>query len=312
MSALSQELDQFEQERLNIIQKAKKPRLFGLVFCLSAIPLFYFFENPIWGILTIIVGIIIFSVGEYPKKVFAKKFKEEVISKLVKHLHADLHYDPSGGFHYSFLYDQGLINTSPNRGKSEDRIHGMVGATAIDLCEQLVEKKTTTTDSKGRTKTHIQQLFKGLVLSADFHKSFNGETVILPDWAENSSWSWLAKKFQSSSRDGNRIVQLENPEFEKLFAVYSSDQVEARYLLSTSMMDRMVKLYQKLSASSTCKIMIRFHNEKMIMAIDWSNNFFEYEFKKTVKEEVEETYTELELCTGIVEDLNLNTRIWSK
>lgn len=312
MTDLSTELAQFEQERLDIIQKAKKPRLAAALICLSAIPTFTFLENGFWGVLCIIVAVIVFAIGEYPKTVFAKKFKQQVISKLVKHLHPDLDYDAAGGFHYSFLYDQGLINTTPNQGKSEDRIFGKIGATSIDLCEQKVERKTTTTDSKGRTQTRIDQLFKGLVISADFHKSFVGETVILPDWAESSGWSWLAKKFQSSSRDGNRIVSLENPEFEKLFAVYSSDQVEARYLLSPAMMDRMVKLYHKLSKSANCKIMIRFFNDKMIMAIDWSNNFFEYDFKKTAKEEVTETYEELALCTGIVEDLNLNTRIWSK
>lgn len=312
MSELSTELAQFEQERQAIIQKAKKPRIAAVLIGLSALPVFLLLDNSFWGFLCILAAVIVLAIGEYPKTVFAKKFKQKVIAKLVKHLHPDLDYDPAGGFHYSFLYDQGLINTKPNQGKSEDRIFGKIGATAIDLCEQKVERKTTTTDSKGKTQTRIEQLFKGLVISADFHKSFAGETVILPDWAENSGWSWLAKKFQSNSRDGNRIVALENPEFEKLFAVYSSDQVEARYLLSPAMMDRMVSLHNKLSSSASCKIMIRFFNDKMIMAIDWSNNFFEYDFKKTAKEEVAETYEELELCTGIVEDLNLNTRIWSK
>ena len=312
MSDLSQLLSDLEQERINIIKKAKRPRIIAVIIALASLPVFTYYDSMLFGIIILVVAFIVFAVGEYPKIVFAEKFKQNVITKLIKHLHPELDYDPKGGFHYNFLHDQGLIRSTPTRGKSEDRIYGKIGATAIDLCEQLVEKVTTTTDSKGNKKTHVEKLFKGLVISADFHKSFNGETVILPDWAESSAWTWLAKKFQSSKRDGNRMVALENPDFEKLFAVYSSDQVEARYLLSPAMMDRMVKLYEKLSASSNCKIMMRFHDEKMIMAIDWGNNFFEYDFKKTVAEEVKETYSELELCTGIVEDLNLNTRIWSK
>ena len=37
-------------------------------------------------------------------------------------------------------------------------------------------------------------------------------------------------------------MKLENPDFEKTFDVYSTDQIEARYLLSPSMMERLLAL----------------------------------------------------------------------
>jgi hypothetical protein len=272
----------------------------------------FFTDNLLAAVVFVIAGIIMFFVAEAPKRKFKKLFKEKVVSQLAKQIDSSIEYQPTGGWSYSFLYDIGLLNTQPNQGRSEDSFSGRMGATDIKFCELLAEKKTTHVDSNGKTRTTVEQLFKGLVLEADFHKSFKGETVILPDWAERSSWKWLAKKFQAKSRDGNRIVALENPEFEKLFAVYGSDQVEARYLLSPSMMQRMVDLYHKLSASASCKISILFKSEKMYLAVDWNHNFFEYDFRKSVAEEVKETYEELKLCTGIVEDLNLNTRIWGK
>lgn len=41
--------------------------------------------------------------------------------------------------------------------------------------------------------------------------------------------------------------KLEDPEFEKHFAVYSSDQVQAGYILSTSLMSRIVDFKEKSS-----------------------------------------------------------------
>ena len=311
MSDLANVLADFEQERISILQKTRRPKLIALVLLVIAIPLF-FLEYILPSIACGIGAVIAFVISELPKQRFKQSFKEKVVGELAKQIDPSVTYAPKGGWHYTFLHDIGLINTRPNQGKSEDFFKGRIGETDIAFCEQKAEKKTTRTDSKGRTTTHIEKLFSGLVLEADFHKSFQGETIILPDWAENSGWTWLAKKFQANSRDGNKIVQLENPEFEKLFAVYGSDQVEARYILSPAMMTRMVALYKKLSSSSKCKIFVAFKAEKMYLAIDWNNNFFEYDFSKSVEEEVRETFDELKLCTGIVEDLNLNTRIWSK
>ncbi|MCD7879400.1 MAG: DUF3137 domain-containing protein [Candidatus Gastranaerophilales bacterium] len=40
-------------------------------------------------------------------------------------------------------------------------------------------------------------------------------------------------------------VHLESPEFEKLYDVYSTDQIEARYLITTAFMQRLVDLEKK-------------------------------------------------------------------
>jgi hypothetical protein len=312
MSEFSAFLEELEEERLAIIKRAKKPRLVALILVLGSVPAFVFIENNFVGGALIVAAIVSFIIGEYPKMGFTRKFKNTVIGKLVNHMHAGLQYNPTGGFHYSFLHEHGLLSRSPNQGKSEDRIHGKIGATEIDLCEQLVEKKTTTIDSKGRKQTHIEQLFKGLVVSADFNKSFQSETIIVPDKGDSGKWEWMAKKLEAKSKGGKKMVRLEDPEFEKIFTVYSTDQVESRYLLSTAFMQRLVQLHQKLSAIAKPEIFLSFKNERMILAVNWSANFFEFDFSKTVHEEVKETAEELKICTDVVEDLNLNTRIWSK
>ena len=67
----------------------------------------------------------------------------------------------------------------------------------------------------------------------DFNKHFNVKTYVLTDTAEKM-FGFLGKKLQSMNSSRDDLVYLENPDFEKQFVVYSSDQIEARYILSPS------------------------------------------------------------------------------
>ncbi|MFK7953897.1 MAG: DUF3137 domain-containing protein [Ekhidna sp.] len=310
-SSLKQLFIELETERQEILVKEKKPRLIGTIICICSIPIFIFTETFI-GFIVLSVGGFFLIIAHTLQQPFVKKFKSTVIGQLVKLISPDLEYDPKGGFDISYLHDAGLVRERPTICKSEDRIYGKVGATDIDLCEHRLQKKVTTTDSKGNRKTKIVTLFSGLVVSADFHKNFNGTMLIVPDTADSASWKWAAKQLEIKSKGDQKIVRLEDPEFEKTYTVYATDQIEARYILSPSFMQRMVKMHQKLNNKAKASISISFRNDRMIMAIHWQNNFFEYTFHKSVEEEVKETLEELKLCTDIVDELNLNTRIWSK
>ena len=106
------------------------------------------------------------------------------------------------------------------------------------------------------------------------------------------------------------LVLLEDPEFERMFAVYGTDQVEARYVLSPALMER-IKNYRK---KSNRKIHLAFAQSNIYVAISCHQSLFEPKlFTSVLKfEPIQEYFEELQLAIGIVEDLDLNTRIWSK
>ena len=106
------------------------------------------------------------------------------------------------------------------------------------------------------------------------------------------------------------MVELENPEFEKLFTVYGTDQIEARYILSTSLMERLVNYRRKANTS----LHLSFIHSKLYVALPVSKNLFEPNvFSSGVKSGyLKEYFSYLELVTGIIDDLNLNLRIWGK
>ena len=83
---------------------------------------------------------------------------------------------------------------------------------------------------------HYDTVFHGLVGSFTFPKKFEGQTVIL---ADKSSF---ARFFDGAVQEGDRVHLEEAPDFDRKYAVYSTDQVEARYLLTPAFMERFLQL----------------------------------------------------------------------
>jgi Protein of unknown function (DUF3137) len=153
------------------------------------------------------------------------------------------------------------------------------------------------------------QIFKGLFFVGDFNKNFQGHTIVVPDYAERYLGN-LAQDLQALNQQRGQLVRLEDPEFEKLFAVYSTDQIEARYLLSPSLMQRLVDFTKKARRETFVSLI----NDKIYIAIKYDEDLFEPKLFKTMVDftPVREYFETLQLMMGIVEELNLNRRIWTK
>ena len=67
-------------------------------------------------------------------------------------------------------------------------------------------------------------------------------------------------------------VTLEDPIFEKKFDVYSTDQIEARYLLTTSFMERLLELSSSYGDSD---LQCSFYNDRLLLMIASRKNHFE-------------------------------------
>jgi hypothetical protein len=114
-----------------------------------------------------------------------------------------------------------------------------------------------------------------------------------------------------NKQHANELIKLEDPEFERLFAVYGTDQIEARYILSTSLMQRLVELQKKVQR----ELRVSFVDDNVYIAISSKNkNLFEPRiFRSLVNfQPILEYFETLQMMIGIVEDLNLNRRIWKQ
>jgi hypothetical protein len=311
------ELHELEEQRLAAFARGQKALLISLAVCvgLGALILLvvYFQQGSVfWWLLLagLVLGLIIgLSIRHQKLQKFKVFFKDRVIAAIVTNISPGLFYDAQLEISRPEFRESGLFSTYPDRYSGEDLIQGRYVKTDFRLSEIHAEERRQRKTKNG-TQTYYVTIFKGLFLIADFHKHFRGRTFVLPDNSERIFGDWLSKKLQYFSGGRGDLVYLEDPEFERHFKVYSDDQVEARYILSTSMMWDILELRRRFATG----IRLSFIDSKIYLAIPSSRNFLEPDIKKdlTAPETVYLLYAEVELLLKLIDDLNLNTRIWSK
>lgn len=266
---------------------------------------FIFFPIGVIALLLVIVYGVRLMTSDY-----VGDFKARVIGGIVRFIDEDLVYARNKHIPLAAFMESRLFQGTPNRYRGDDYVSGVIGETRVDFSEVHAEYRVNTVDGSGRPKTNWYTLFKGLFFIADFNKDFRGRTVVLPDTAEKLFGSVLGSTLQSWNRSRGELVKLEDPEFEKYFVVYGSSQIESRYILSTSLMKRILDFRKKTNRD----VFISFVGSKIFVAIQYPKDLFEPNLFMTTLDfnQAREYFEDLRLAVDIVEDLNLNTRIWSK
>ena len=154
------------------------------------------------------------------------------------------------------LWKKNKLLPSWDRVSFEDQMSGKYQNNAFNFCEAHLEKRST--DSDGNTTWNT--VFRGILLNVDFQRKFLGRTVVLRD----------AGIFNAKKKAGMKKVGLVDPKFEKIFEAYGTDQVEARYLLTPTFMQKLVDLENSVSGK---KIRFGFLNDRLHVAVEAPNQF---------------------------------------
>ncbi|MEO0339403.1 MAG: DUF3137 domain-containing protein, partial [Bacteroidota bacterium] len=291
-------------------KKARTEAIFAAIFGAPAVILLWLFDGDIQWLSVPPGGGALYYFYRYNKawKIFRTSYKERVVRKIIEVTNPDWVYHPDERITREVYHKSEIFRTGVDRYNGDDLLSGMIGETDFACSELHTEYKTTTTDSKGRTKTTYHTIFKGLFFHADFHKHFHGKTFVLPDRSEKMFGNF-GKAFQKLSTRGE-LVTLEDPKFEEEFAVYATDQQEARYILTPTMMEAMCRL-KELHGKT---FYFSFIDTRVYCAISISEKLFEPPlFKSGVNyENVRKIYELIKINESIVAELNLNTRIWTK
>lgn len=267
-------------------------------------------EGGVWlYVLLGLAAVVIAVVAAGRHKELRAEFKREIVTRVVRYFSPAVRYSPGSGIDRAKFRRGALFKQGIDRYRAEDHVAGKLGLTEFEVSEVHAEYKQTTRDSKGRTSTTWHTIFRGLYLVADFNKAFHGQTVVLPDSLEQA-FGWLGQKLQGMNLVRGQLIKLEDVEFEKAFVVYGDDQVEARYILTPVLMQRMLELRRNVGG----RVYFSFTGSQVHVAIPSGQNHFEPRLSRalTLDHSAEEYYQDLVLMTGIIEDLNLNTRIWTK
>ena len=199
-----------------------------------------------------------------------------------------------------------LFNDTIDRYSGNDLVSGSIDNTAIKFSDIHAQKVSR--DSKGRE--HRSTIFKGLFMVAEFNKKLKGRTIVLPDSAEKLFGSLIGSWLQNNNFTRNDLIKMDSSEFEKAFVVYGTDQIEARYILTHSMMHRILEYKKRVKKD----ISLAFVGEKLYVAVHYNEDLFEPTvFTSLLKMEVMLNYIKgLQLAISIIEELKLNEKLWSK
>ena len=279
----------------------------GIGLLLVLLPLAHgFISFAVFGI-ALTYGLITLNRVSGTKTQYKSRYKQEVIAALLREFSHDIRFSPNQGISQAEFTGSQLFKTQPDRYHTEDLILGKLEKTHFHFAEVHAEYKTETHTKHGR-REYWHTILKGVVFVADFNKNFNGITVVRPKDLGSSLGAWFSENIYSFSN--KEVVRLENEAFNGNFVTYSTDQVEARYLLTPALMEKINELNQR---SSHC-ISLSFIRSSVYIAFPLSHNYFEPPLFKSLSREdlLDNDLNILRFMFGIVDDLDLNIRIWTK
>lgn len=142
--------------------------------------------------------------------------------------------------------------------------------------------------------------FRGVFIEFDMNKNFEGHTFILERAVTNRGIKFDHSKFEE--------VKLEDPEFMEKYKIYSNNQVEARYVLTTAFIERFKNMKVAFKAKY---IRASFKDGKIIIAIDAGRDLFQMANLNTDTDSntFVEIFNEIMSIRELINALKLNEKI---
>jgi hypothetical protein len=262
-------VNQFEQNRIKSLQKLRTNSVVAvsliLLIIFGIIILYINVDNRnVTSNTTSVAGAIILAICVWwflPISNYKSAVKSSIFPRIFKFFGNDFYYcHMNTGLSIKSLIPSNIL-PKHDEADTEDYIQGSYKGVSLQIVEANL-KKVRRNSNGGRSRRTI---FKGIFIQVDLHKKFSGKTIVKKDYGMVANM--LGDKFNTLD-----TVRLEDPVFEKMFQVYSDDQVEARYLLTTSFMDRLINLADIFGGKG---IQCSFYDDKLLFMIPSKQNRFE-------------------------------------
>lgn len=221
-----------EGDRIAAVKTARRSVVIGAIVAVAGVAAsLAAFRIPALAFLSGVVGIGIGIWGRQGVSKLKGEAKDLIVAPVVREL--SLTFDSTPG-QVASISNHREVRLVPDwdRASFEDRVTGSRHGVDFELFEAHLEDRRTTT-SNGKTRTRWVTVFRGQCLRFKFHKTFYGRTLVSRD-------SGFFNRFGGGG--GLERAALEDPRFEKVFEVYTTDQVESRFLLTPDLMQRLIEL----------------------------------------------------------------------
>lgn len=242
-------IQNFEQERISHLES-----VVGISAILIFIPvliIFSDFKNSSDS--SIEIAVLSFSLAIFIyiiiKKDFERKIKSLIMHAVCK-CFGDLKWS-CNSYNLSPMFSASELIDDYDRVEFDDIFSGKFK----DVNYEIIESKFTLGSNRDKST-----VFDGVIIKLDMNKPFLGRTVIRPSSLLHSSPHPILKH-----------TELEDIQFEKKFDVFTDDEVEARYLITPSFMERLNEMKVAFKANS---VSCAFYEKSLLIALSTSKDLF--------------------------------------
>ena len=240
------------------------------------------------------------SIGKAQEE-YNEFYKEVFIPALIKDIDESFTYSAYGGISQSEFNAAGIYR--PSAFYSEDSVRGVYKGVKFSLCEVINHEREYPRINNKYVAIFIllkyafdkYSDFKGSVLKCEFNKKFNGKTVA------------VSKDFNTKFLGEKEL--LDDVKFNENFRVFTTDKVEARYLLTPKFMGKlnMLKAYKNTLKSPSAAFM----DNKFYLFCFSRRNFFEGRlFDKLDIAEARREQRYVRQMLSVIDELNLSLDIY--
>lgn len=250
----------------------------------------------------VVIFLFPFLLGAAKKKrdKYVVMYKKNVVSKIISFFEPNWKYELDAHIGAPEYNSSKLFKQPYDIFSGNHLVTGVIDKTDF---KSSVLNVNYITRAGGREETHT--IFSGFFFHADFNKYFKGETFVTYGDLKSQAMTISGISVATSA------VKLENLEFSKLFLVRSTDQIEARYILTPVIMEALLKIKKQYKPTS---MFLSFINTRVYCAMSIRCNIFEPGIVKSNIDfsNIEKFYELNSLNSVLIKELNLNTRIWTK
>lgn len=224
-------------------------------------------------------------------------YKTKIFLPIFKFYFSNVYYHPNQSIPLRTVQKSRLVFPDPAIREGEDYIKLKLGNTLVQFCE-LKAYKFSTSETPA---------FHGVFCVAEFNKSFKSRTYVVP-----RSSNFTRKLFWKNMENNNNgaFIELEDESFNSEYIIFGTSQVEARYILTPTLMTKILLYKEKLGS----KISLSFVENRLYVAIPQVENLFEIKLSRDATDlnNIKMNADFFLKITEIVEDLDLNNDIWIK
>jgi hypothetical protein len=295
---LQQWLDEKTSERKKAREQVFWTQVTGVIFVLFLGLIFWVFGLPfqVLAFTSLVVGGAFFAWAQHIRQKMVNSLKQEMNSALARALGISFEVAPVSGPEFDLACNYDLL-PSYDDSYFQDQWQGQAAGT--DLL--LYEAKLTEEQGSGKSRRTVT-VFEGIILRMRFARDFIGTTLVRRDGFKFTLFG------DSKSYEGQTLerIKMVDPRFEDAFDVYSTDQVEGRYLVHPAYCERLLELERDFYGERLCAL---FHGGDLLVTIRTGNMFESATLDPTEDRQLlAQTIDQFAAITRLVQTLNERAR----